>query len=68
MNKIETMKVTACLNPLHTTLAVYGCLLGYNRIYEEMKDKELVALIEGLAYKEAIKVVENPKVIDLKSL
>lgn len=64
VDKIETMKVTACLNPLHTALAVYGCLLGYNRIYEEMKDKELVALIEGLAYKEAIKVVENPKVID----
>ena len=28
----ERMKVTTCLNPLHTALAVYGCLLGYDSI------------------------------------
>lgn len=28
VNKVERMKVTICLNPLHTALAVYGCLLG----------------------------------------
>lgn len=26
------MKVTTCLNPLHTALAVYGCLLGYTSL------------------------------------
>ena len=26
VNKTERMKVTACLNPLHTALAVYGCV------------------------------------------
>lgn len=66
VDKIETMKVTACLNPLHTTLAVYGCLLGYDRIYEEMKDPDLVSLITRLAYDEALPVVENPGVIDPK--
>lgn len=64
VDKIETMKVTACLNPLHTTLAVYGCVLAYNRIYEEMKDEQLVELITRLAYDEALPVVENPGVID----
>ena len=28
VNKIEKMKVCTCLNPLHTILAVYGCLLA----------------------------------------
>lgn len=28
VNKTERMKVTTCLNPLHTALAVYGCMLG----------------------------------------
>lgn len=64
VDKIETMKVTACLNPLHTCLAVYGCLLGYDRIYKEMEDKELVQLITKLAYEEALPVVDDPKVID----
>ena len=28
VNKVERMKVTTCLNPLHTALAVYGCVLA----------------------------------------
>ena len=39
VNRTERMKVTTCLNPLHTALAVYGCLLGYTLIREEMKDE-----------------------------
>lgn len=60
----DTMKVTACLNPLHTCLAVYGCLLGYTRIWQEMEDADLVALIRHLGYDEDLPVVESPKVID----
>ena len=37
VNDCERMKVCTCLNPLHTALAVYGCLLGYTLISEEMK-------------------------------
>ena len=29
VDKAEKMKVCTCLNPLHTALAVFGCLLGY---------------------------------------
>jgi len=57
------MKVTTCLNPLHTSLAVFGCLLGYTRISDEMKDNELSTLVRKLGYDEAMKVVINPKII-----
>ena len=33
VEKVERMKVCTCLNPLHTTLAVYGCLLGLSLIH-----------------------------------
>ena len=62
--KADTMKVTACLNPLHTCLAVYGCLLGYTRIWQEMENADLVSLIKHLGYDEDLPVVVDPKVID----
>ncbi|VWL99019.1 Polyol:NADP oxidoreductase [Collinsella aerofaciens] len=62
--KADTMKVTACLNPLHTCLAVFGCLLGYDRIWAEMEDADLSALVHHLGYDEDLPVVVDPKVID----
>ena len=66
VDKVERMKVCTCLNPLHTALAVYGCLLGYERIYEEMKDPELRRLIEIIGYKEGLPVVTDPGIINPK--
>lgn len=63
VNKSETMKVTTCLNPLHTALAVYGCVLGFTSIWEEMRDSNLVKLIKTIA-DEGIRVVVDPKIID----
>ncbi len=63
VDKVEKMKVCTCLNPLHTALAVYGCLLSYNKISDEMNDKELVTLIKNIGYKEALPVVVNPGII-----
>ena len=63
VNKTERMKVTTCLNPLHTALAVYGCLLGYTLIREEMKDSDLVKLIKRLGYQEGLPVVTDPGII-----
>ena len=60
----ERMKVTTCLNPLHTALAVYGCLLGYKLISAEMEDKELVALVKKLGYDEGLKVVDDPVILN----
>lgn len=66
VDKVERMKVCTCLNPLHTALAVFGCLLGYDKISEEMKDEELKKLVEILGYKEGLPVVVNPGIIDPK--
>ncbi len=63
VNNTEKMKVTTCLNPLHTALAVYGCLLGYNSIAAEMRDPELKALVEKIGYDEGIPVVVDPKIL-----
>lgn len=66
VDKVERMKVCTCLNPLHTALAVYGCLLGYTSIAAEMKDDELVKLVKTIGYKEGLPVVVNPGVLDPK--
>ncbi|MDD3138252.1 MAG: mannitol dehydrogenase family protein [Lachnospiraceae bacterium] len=64
VNNTERMKVTTCLNPLHTALAVYGCLLGYHQIAAEMKNPLLKGLIEKIGYSEGMPVVVNPKIMD----
>ena len=64
MNKVETMKVTTCLNPIHTALAIYGCLLGYTSIHAEMQDAELLALSRAVGYREGLPVVVNPGILD----
>lgn len=66
VDKADTMKVTACLNPLHTGLAVYGCLLGYTKIADEMRDAELSGLVNRLGYDEGLPVVVDPGVINPK--
>ncbi|PJG85213.1 mannitol dehydrogenase family protein [Conservatibacter flavescens] len=66
VNQIETMKVTTCLNPLHTGLAIFGCLLGYNSIAAEMQDPELLALVNRIGYQEGLPVVIDPKIINPK--
>ena len=63
VNRVEKMKVMTCLNPLHTALAVYGCLLGYDTIASEMRDPALHALVEKIGYVEGMPVVVNPGII-----
>ena len=67
VNMTERMKVTTCLNPLHTALAVYGCLLGYTSIAAEMQDAQLVKLVKTIGYDEGLPVVVNPGIIDPKA-
>ena len=64
VNKVEKMKVCTCLNPLHTCLAVYGCILGYESIAAEMKDAELSKFIVRMSHEEGMPFVVNPGVID----
>ncbi|MBR3771450.1 MAG: mannitol dehydrogenase family protein [Clostridium sp.] len=67
VDKVEKMKVCTCLNPLHTALAIFGCLLDYTLISEEMKDETLKKLVEGIGYVEGLPVVVNPGILDPKA-
>ncbi len=64
VDKVETMKVTTCLNPLHTAMALYGCLLGYTLISAEMKDEDIRPFIQKMGYMEAMPVVVDPGILN----
>lgn len=63
VNRTERMKVCTCLNPLHTALAVFGCLLGYTSIAAEMSDAHLSELVRRIGYVEGMPVVTDPGII-----
>lgn len=63
VDKVERMKVCTCLNPLHTAMSLYGCLLGYNLISAEMEDEDIRGLVTKLGYREAMPVVVDPGVL-----
>lgn len=58
----EKMKVTACLNPLHTSISIFGYLLGYKTIFECMKDPLISNLARGVG-EEGLRVTPDPGVI-----
>lgn len=64
VDKVETMKVTTCLNPLHTAMSIYGSLLGYDLISAEMKDCDIRAFIQKIGYIEAMPMVTDPGVLN----
>ncbi|NLW88190.1 MAG: mannitol dehydrogenase family protein [Clostridiaceae bacterium] len=63
VERAERMKVCSCLNPLHTALAVFGCLLGFTRISDEMKDPLLAGLVRRIGYSEGLPVVSDPGIL-----
>ena len=64
VDKVETMKVTTCLNPLHTAMSIYGCMLDYTLISAEMQDEDLRPFIQKIGYMEAMPVVVDPGVLN----
>ncbi len=63
VDKVETMKVTTCLNPLHTVMAIYGCLLNKPTIADCIQDPQLKAFVEKVGYVEGMPVVVDPGII-----
>jgi fructuronate reductase len=63
VDMVDRMKVCTCLNPLHTSLAIFGCLLGYRSIAGEMQDPDLVKLVQRIGYDEGMPVVTDPGII-----
>ena len=66
VDKIEKMKVCTCLNPLHTCLAIFGCLLGYEKISDEMNDQALLGFIRQIGYTEGLPVVVDPGIMSAR--
>jgi len=63
---VEKMKVGACLNPIHTALAVFGCALGFKKMNEAIKDSDLLKLAQGIGYSEGLPFVKDPRIINPK--
>ena len=66
VDKVEKMKVGTCLNPLHTALALLGCVLGFTKISAEMNDPDIRAFVERLGYRECLPVVQDPGILSPK--
>ena len=67
VSNVERMKVTTCLNPLHTALAVFGCVMGYETICAEMGDPLLKMLVARIGSVEGLPVVVSPGISDPKT-
>lgn len=67
VNKSERMKVTVCLNPIHTALGSYGCMLGYELFADEMKDPDMLELARQVGYVEGMAVVPDPVILSPKA-
>jgi fructuronate reductase len=64
VGRADRMKVCACLNPLHTAMAVTGCLLGFTRIAEMMRDSDIRRMVVGVGAVEGLPVVDTPEGLD----
>jgi len=62
--RYEKMKVGACLNPVQTTLCIFGCLLNHKHIYDAIADSLLRELVYRQSYEEALPVVVHPGQIE----
>ncbi|MDR3244027.1 MAG: mannitol dehydrogenase family protein [Elusimicrobiota bacterium] len=63
VDKVEKMKVCTCLNPLHTVLAIFGCILGFKSISAEVRDEDLFKMVNKVGYDEGMPVVVDPAII-----
>ena len=66
VNKSERMKVTVCLNPVHTALCTFDRLLGYELFADGMHDPDLDKLARLVSYTEGLPVVSDPGIISPK--
>ena len=67
VNRSERMKVTACLNPIHTALGPYDVMLGYELFADGMSDPQLSVLADVVGYREGLPVVEDPGILSPKA-
>ena len=59
----ERMKVTACLNPVHSALGPLGVVLGIDLFADLLKDPDILKMGRTVAYQEGMKVIKDPGIL-----
>ena len=67
VNASERMKVTVCLNPIHSALGPYGVVLGLDKFSNVMQDPTLLKLANQVGPVEGMKYVIDPKILSPKA-
>lgn len=67
VNKSERMKVTVCLNPIHTALCTFDRLLGFTLFADGMHDPDIEELARRVGYQEGLPVAEDPGILSPKA-
>lgn len=64
VNLCEKMKVTACLNPVHSALGPLGVVLGQAEFAKMLNgDPVMLAFAKKVAFDEGIPMLKNPRII-----
>ena len=68
VNLSERMKVTACLNPIHSATGPLGVVLGYDLFAKMLNnDASVMKMAMTLEYDEGLPMVVDPKIISPKA-
>ena len=64
VNLSERMKVTVCLNPVHSATGPLGVVLGYDLFAHMLNtNKDMMKMARMVAYYEGLPVVKNPGIL-----
>lgn len=64
VNLSERMKVTVCLNPVHSATGPLGVVLGYDLFAHMLNtDEDVMAMARMIAYDEGLPVVPDPGIL-----
>lgn len=64
VNLAERMKVTVCLNPVHSATGPMGVVLGYDLFAHMLNtNKDMMKMARMVAYDEGLPVVKNPGIL-----
>ncbi len=68
VNLSERMKVTACLNPVHSATGPVGVVLG-EKLYAKMlnTNPDMMKMARMVAYDEGLPMVEDPRILSPKA-
>ncbi len=63
VRKAERMKVTACLNPVHSAVGPIGVVWGVELFADLLDDPALMKMAKTVAYQEGMPMIEDPGIL-----